>query len=937
MLLLLASPFILLAGRLQLHPERYFEIAPTTLPETPPAEVGVCSCMVCNYDDGNWFNRFWNWITGHPPETRLLGGKCDFKDCLTQKRIDAYQNADPPKAVPGGLKKAEDYALANPAAGDDFIKYFMLGQGPTFSDFDTANSFCNYSMGIAVRWYQPSDKLRFIPSNKRAGCYLDNDVLPIYIYKPDASLTPEEQAAFLRQLAKEMEKAGPVTIVPTPEFTSSNAGSVAEQITTIDSECPDCMIAIVPDQTVMPDVEDNPVTTGVDETYHSALWELANSYPAAFENVDMLGLHFFLNDYPDSGCASDEGLYRLMNYSKQALAHYQKPSLLLYYGASAYADPLTGESCTPDQAAAFYDFMHVHIPDMVQAGIVGSAIYQFEDGGTNPEFPGITASTDDYRGSLGLVDAEGNKKAPAFNIVSNRCQFYYNGTVYADNSLKAVAPYSQVPLTFPAKGENTSICTFQSFIATYSNMYLYSEPPKYDTGDSEGLAVIGCDECIGGAPPQKFYSGQDRQRFDPYDCQLYDAEARRESEKCDLDPLLVKAVMKVESDFNPAAISHISGATTPCSGNIGCWKSTPPRASPDSEQPSYRPDSTALPECACGLMQTINDWHDPYFDTVCPSFNPFVPSSSICGGTFKMCDFQSLMRTDAYAGERDAVAGSSDVNLDDKNYRWSEAWLTLLAYNAGPGGVHRYYENWQEKQGCVPGQTAAENPCCSPDFVTYVNQCPLEENGDGGNPYAAKVIATYDSILHTCPSNCEDGVSEVAADPYEGNDYTGPTTLRPPDGSCPYLQNDPNALGYSDLYLGITRPVSGSCSGNFCTDRGTHFHGGIDIGVAVGTEIRAAHAGTVHRLFEQNGAGNYIKLTGDRLTTYYMHIKCNGFAVPDGTYVNEGDLIAYSGGLDSCRGHSFGAHLHFEVRTPDNRRMDPAYFVDTCQLLVSPP
>jgi hypothetical protein len=329
----------------------------------------------------------------------------------------------------------------------------------------------------------------------------------------------------------------------------------------------------------------------------------------------------------------------------------------------------------------------------------------------------------------------------------------------------------------------------------------------------------------------------------------------------------------------------------------------------------------------------LDDWHTI---DACPNYNPFVPSSSICGGTFKMCQFRGSVRAfiDSDAGLASAL-GVSGVDLDDLEYRWAEVWATLLAYNAGPGGFLNYYENWKAWEGCYDYNGDGyydeyDTGCCAADFVEYVNTCPL---GEGGNPYAAQVIAKYDTILKTCPSNCPDGVTEFADDPLEGQDFT------PASIDCTFLNDEYNPyLLYPHLYMGLTPPVSGgSCSGLFCTDRGTHYHGGIDIGVPVGTPIVASHSGTVYNAYDPGGGGNYVRLEGDELKTYYMHVKCGGFALSSGTYVNEGEVIAYSGGADSCRGRSSGPHLHYEVRTLYNAKMDPAYFVDICAEVVSPP
>jgi len=110
---------------------------------------------------------------------------------------------------------------------------------------------------------------------------------------------------------------------------------------------------------------------------------------------------------------------------------------------------------------------------------------------------------------------------------------------------------------------------------------------------------------------------------------------------------------------------------------------------------------------------------------------------------------------------------------------------------------------------------------------------------------------------------------------------------------------------------GLIWPVEGTFTSGFGYRWG-RMHEGIDIAAAEGTPIRAAASGTVILMqseYESGGYGNYTCLDhGGGLSTCYAHQ--SSFATSSGASVSQGDLIGYVGNT----GHSYGAHLHFEVR-----------------------
>jgi murein DD-endopeptidase MepM/ murein hydrolase activator NlpD len=115
---------------------------------------------------------------------------------------------------------------------------------------------------------------------------------------------------------------------------------------------------------------------------------------------------------------------------------------------------------------------------------------------------------------------------------------------------------------------------------------------------------------------------------------------------------------------------------------------------------------------------------------------------------------------------------------------------------------------------------------------------------------------------------------------------------------------------------GLVWPVSGPITSPFGWRWG-RMHEGIDIGVAEGTPIHAAAAGTVIYCGWEEGYGNFVVLDhGNNLATAYGHQ--SRIAVTCGQHVEQGDVIGYVG----CTGHCTGPHLHFEVRVNGNA-VDP--------------
>jgi len=102
-------------------------------------------------------------------------------------------------------------------------------------------------------------------------------------------------------------------------------------------------------------------------------------------------------------------------------------------------------------------------------------------------------------------------------------------------------------------------------------------------------------------------------------------------------------------------------------------------------------------------------------------------------------------------------------------------------------------------------------------------------------------------------------------------------------------------------------PITSGWGWRTWDDGSSELHDGVDWGTPMGTPVYAIESGTVNNLVDPPGYGRYVQLwldSGGWLQ--YGHLS-NNTVVPDGSHVEAGQLIAYSGNDGAF---TTGPHLH---------------------------
>lgn len=177
---------------------------------------------------------------------------------------------------------------------------------------------------------------------------------------------------------------------------------------------------------------------------------------------------------------------------------------------------------------------------------------------------------------------------------------------------------------------------------------------------------------------------------------------------------------------------------------------------------------------------------------------------------------------------------------------------------------------------------------------------------------------SFDGILNK-------DIHDIMSSPNVG----GPYTLGWDANDCYSRSNDLTKLKDTiwlcldeDSTGGFTMPIDGPVTSRYKYRNGK-FHNGIDLDLVTGDTVVSAFDGVVR--YAKNNSGGYGNLVIVRhyngLETYYAHL--SKLLVFSGQRISSGEVL----GLGGNTGHSFGSHLHFEVRFYDSA-MNPEELID---------
>jgi murein DD-endopeptidase MepM/ murein hydrolase activator NlpD len=146
-----------------------------------------------------------------------------------------------------------------------------------------------------------------------------------------------------------------------------------------------------------------------------------------------------------------------------------------------------------------------------------------------------------------------------------------------------------------------------------------------------------------------------------------------------------------------------------------------------------------------------------------------------------------------------------------------------------------------------------------------------------------------------------------------------------------FINNNPNSdIGhiYRDLsndLFGQYIPITGAyISDDYYNATGGlyGYHGGIDLGSQIGTEVKAMVDGTVV-IAERNPNGS---TTGSGILTIqaanganYIFMHLSEIRVEQGQQVSKGTVVGKTGAMGGGNPNAFAPHLHYEVARPDFR------------------
>lgn len=553
-------------------------------------ETGGCHCMVCR----NGTNIFGSAITS------LVGASCYVEDeCNATMAARLYDSNQTP---------------------DLYIRSFMLGQGPTFSDFAYANPYCSYRLNMAVQFLTATNETPYdMPDAERAICMLSKDIIPVYVlYSGGNNINVTASREVGRILGTEGDDVffgrlsdgpvGPNIVVAEIDFNSSDTSLVASQIQAINEGCLNdrseggtinCWVAVAP-------------KFGDFESLESVMSQVGSQ-------VDLIafGVNNKYIDACDRGRVNPGKMMNAVrNFTETAIYTYHKPSLIPYVLFDTGVTDAGGCNWTEsDVQSAYSAFWPTGITALQQKGLIGIAPYNFN-----------STQYGDVANPLKCRNCAVGSSQQRLRSWYSWCQSYTNITSRTTNA----HPSGGTPLIYP--NASGGYCDFNA-----NADYLMREVRFGDAGANRdilsprtpdvraaGDVLFRCSACAtnnlsadAGSPFPSVGGGaamSDALCHKYYPAIEYWADAKS------VDPMLVRAFIYSESGFDECAAAKVCragydgpGCFSPGPGQDECYSNAYDEIYDPSGEctanltnaPNSNSDTPDWRWCAFGLAQNI--------------------------------------------------------------------------------------------------------------------------------------------------------------------------------------------------------------------------------------------------------------------------------------------------------------------------------------------
>lgn len=160
---------------------------------------------------------------------------------------------------------------------------------------------------------------------------------------------------------------------------------------------------------------------------------------------------------------------------------------------------------------------------------------------------------------------------------------------------------------------------------------------------------------------------------------------------------------------------------------------------------------------------------------------------------------------------------------------------------------------------------------------------------------------------------------------------SGVPMIPPPGGLGPFSASQPGQGPAGAWSSPLAIPTQVTSPFNVTRSDG-ELHHGVDLRAPVGSSVRAPRSGTVGRVwYDASGGGESMLIVHDRengtaphyqtifpgddsgYRTTFMHLSGVAQGIAEGSHVERGQVVAFSGGEDTTGEHTSGPHLHWQL------------------------